>query len=78
MKFPSNGLTAEERRVRIDAVKVMARAICVGQGPQPSCICKGIEDAHCYALVLYGDYAISALLALEKEGFIILPPMEGK
>ena len=75
MKSPSNGLTAEERRVRIDAVKVMARALCAGQGPEPKCICNG-SDRHCYSLALYGDYAISAILALEKAGFIILPPME--
>lgn len=77
MIFPSSEhLTEEEREVRIEAVKIMARAICSSQGPRPLCLCSG--NGHCHALTLYGDFAISALLALEKEGFMILPPMEKK
>jgi len=33
---------------------------------------------HCLALPIYGDLAISALLALERAGFILLGPIDDK
>lgn len=65
--------TDELQRHRVEVIKVMARAICSSQGPRPSCLCHG-NGGKCHAIILYGDYAISALLALERAGYEIIGP----
>ena len=69
--------SSEDKRRRIEAVKAMARGICSSQGPRPACVCAG-DMKHCLALPIYGDLAISALLALERAGFMLLGPIDDK
>ena len=49
----------------------MAKGICQNFGPKPGCFC-GQSDRKCHATILYHDFAMYALLALEKNGFAVL------
>lgn len=57
---------------RVRAVQVIARGICGSSGPKPGCFCRG-DVARCHARTLYEDYAVAAVLALQKDGIVLLP-----
>lgn len=63
---PDRALTTREARV--DQATVMARGICLATGPKPSCICQG-DPTRCHAAAFYSDFAIAALLGLERAGY---------
>src|SRR4029450_9325756 len=63
-------LMNENRSVRVEAAKAMAKAICSSYGPR-GCLCN-FGDTKCHAVVLYQDFAIAALLGAEKAGFVLI------
>jgi len=60
---------------RLEAAVCIARSICSSQGPSGGCWCKG-EKMHCHAPTLYSDFAISALLGLERAGYVVVKKQE--
>lgn len=72
----------EQRRARIEQIKLMAEGICAGvrdkETVQPhNCWCNG-DKGRCTAVSLYGDFAMHALLALERAGFTVVPSGNAK
>jgi len=60
-------------QTRVTMVKEIAHGICLVTGPKPECLCQG-NRARCHSAKLYSDFAIGALLALERAGYSITPP----
>lgn len=63
-------VTEDQRIVRVAAATVVARAICRSHSRHPDCICRG-EASRCHAAQLYDDFAVAAVLGLEKAGFVL-------
>lgn len=57
------------RRRRVEAVEIVARAICRASGPAPDCLCRG-DKARCHAAQLYASFAVPAVVALERAGML--------